>query len=82
MPTARSVRGDAQAGRRVALGIEVDQQDLLIIGGERGRQVDRGRGFADAPLLVRDRENAHTQCRRRFVEDNLIRLWEGHGGGH
>ena len=43
---------DAETGRGVALRIEVDHQHLLPDGGERGAEVDRRRGLADAALLV------------------------------
>src|SRR5690606_20247966 len=49
---------DAEPGRGVALRIEVDDQDLAIGRGERGRQVDRGGGLADTALLVRDGDDA------------------------
>ncbi len=48
---------DAHAGRRVALGIEVDDQDAVIELGERRAQVHRRRGLADPTLLVRDRDD-------------------------
>ena len=49
---------DAQARRRIALRIEIDQQDLLADGGERGAQIDGCRRFADAALLVGHHEHA------------------------
>ena len=49
---------DAEAGRGVALRIEIDDQYLLADGGERGAEIDRGRGLADAALLVGDRQDA------------------------
>ncbi len=42
-----------QPGGRVALGIEIQNNNPLTDGGERGRQIDGGRGLAHAPLLVR-----------------------------
>ena len=41
-------------GRGVALGIEVDHQDPVALLGEGRSEVHRGRGLADAPLLVGD----------------------------
>ena len=49
---------DAEAGRGIALRIEIDDQDFLADGGERGAEIDRGRGFADAAFLVGDGEHA------------------------
>ena len=49
---------DAEAGRGVALRIEIDDQHVLADRGERGAEIDRGRGFADAALLVGDRQDA------------------------
>ena len=62
---------DAEPGRGVALRIEVDDQHVLADGGERGAEIDRGRGLADAALLVGDRQHpraagagsARTACR-------------------
>src|SRR5205823_9030030 len=46
-----------ETARRVALGIEIDEQDPLLCHGERGGHVHCRGGLADAALLVRDREN-------------------------
>ena len=54
MPDCRSVMPKRRA--RVALGIEVDDERLESLHRERGREVDRGGGFAHAALLVRDGE--------------------------
>ena len=43
---------DAQPDRQRALRVEVDQQHLAAVLGQRGTQVDRRRGLADAALLV------------------------------
>ena len=45
-------------GRGVALRIEIDDQDILADGGERGAEIDGGRRLADAALLVGDGEDA------------------------
>jgi len=49
---------DAEPGRGVALRIEIDDQHVFADGGERGAEIDRGRGLADAALLVGDRQHA------------------------
>ena len=46
-----------EADRERALGVEVDEQHLAAELGERGAQVDRGRGLADATLLVAHRDD-------------------------
>src|SRR5438046_6871459 len=43
---------DPQAGRRVALRVEVDEQGRALRESEAGREVDSGRGLAHAALLV------------------------------
>jgi len=43
---------DPEAGRGIALRIEIDNQDVFADGRERGAEIDGGRGLADAPLLV------------------------------
>ena len=45
-------------GGRVALRVEVDHQDPVAQVREGRAQADRGRGLADAALLVRDRDDA------------------------
>ncbi len=61
---------DAEPGRGVALRIEVDDEHALADGGERGAEIDRGRGLADAALLVGDRQHPR---RRRGVRFRLAR---------
>ena len=61
---AAGVPSDTQAGRGIALGIEVDQQHLLLHRGESGRQVDRRRRFSDPALLVGDRDDPPRHVRR------------------
>ena len=48
---------DAQAGRGVPLGVEVDHQHPVAELGERGAQVHGGGRLAHAPLLVGDGED-------------------------
>src|ERR1700710_2740356 len=50
---------DAHAGRGIALRIEVDQQHPAAGRGERGGEVDRGRGLADPAFLVCNRDPDH-----------------------
>jgi hypothetical protein len=40
--------------RAVALGVEVDEENLFSAIGTRGGEIDRGRGLAHAPFLVGD----------------------------
>ena len=44
----------ADAAGQVALGIDIDEQNLASVGGEGRGKVDGGRGLADAALLVGD----------------------------
>jgi len=39
------------------LRVEIDDQDALTDRRKRRRKVDRGRGLADAPFLIRYRNN-------------------------
>src|SRR5262249_39703519 len=61
------IRGDiarlarnAKTGRGIALRIEIDQQDMLAGGGERRREIDRGRCLADPALLIGDGDDPDT----------------------
>ena len=65
LPTAAV---DAEAGRGIALRVEIDDQHLLADGGERGAEIDRRRRLADAALLVGDRKHP-----RRLGELHLRR---------
>ena len=49
---------NAETGRRVALRIKIDDQHPLADGGQSGAQIDRGRGLADATLLIGERQDA------------------------
>ena len=42
----------ADAAREVRLRVHVDEEDALLGERERGGEVDRGRGLADAALLI------------------------------
>ena len=48
---------DAEGRRRVALRVEVDHEHVRAGAGQCGGEVHRGRGLADAALLVGDRED-------------------------
>src|SRR5581483_6460551 len=48
---------DAEARARVPLRIEIDDENPFADGGERGAEVDRGRGLADAAFLVGESEH-------------------------
>ena len=54
---------DAEAGGGIALGVEIDDQNPFADRGERGAEIDGGRGLADAPLLVGDGEHARRRTR-------------------
>ena len=49
---------DAETGRGVALRIEIDDQHALADRSERGAEIDRRGGLADAALLVGERQDA------------------------
>ena len=59
----RASGGNAEAGRGVALRIEIDHQHLLADRGERRAEIDGGRRLADAALLVGDGENPNPDWR-------------------
>ena len=50
------------ATRQIGLGIEVNEQDGLVRHRERGGEIDGGRGFGDAALLVGDGDDARIVC--------------------
>ena len=69
---------DAEAGRGVALRIEIDDQHALADGGERRAEIDRRRGLADAALLVGDGEHARRFGRLgAFGQDDDLRIGLG-----
>ena len=51
------VRVEAEPDRQRALRVEVDEQHLAAVLRQRGAEVDRGRGLADATLLVAHRDH-------------------------
>ena len=69
---------DAEAGRGVALGIEIEDEHPLADRGQRGAKVDGGGGLADAALLVRHGENARTRPAVGLANEGLG-LGLGHG---
>ena len=52
------VMADPQAGAGIAMGVQVDDQDVLPDRGKRRPQIDRRGCFADAAFLIGDRDNA------------------------
>ena len=50
--------GDAKAGGGIALRVGVDDQDLKVVGGKGGGQVDGGGGFSDSAFLVGNGEDS------------------------
>jgi hypothetical protein len=54
---------DTEAGRRIALRVQVDDQRRLTHGGEGSTEIDRGRGFAYAAFLIGDDQNAGSLTR-------------------
>ena len=50
---------DSKAGRGIALRIEIDDEHTFSDRGERGSEIDRGRGFADPAFLIGKHEYAH-----------------------
>ena len=60
------------------MGIEIDDQHALADGGQCGAEIDRGRGLADATLLVGERQDARMTGR----EQRLILLINMINYGH
>src|SRR4029078_5180390 len=58
----RRLSFETNAAGKVCLRIEVDEQDALADEGERGGEIDGGGGLADAPFLVRNRNNSRHFC--------------------
>ena len=54
---------DAEAGRGIALRVEVDDQHVLADSGERGAEIYGGRGFPDAAFLIGHRQDASVPYR-------------------
>jgi hypothetical protein len=57
---------------------EVDDQHVLADGGERGAEIDGGRGLADATLLVGDRQDPRPT---RLAADGRLFKGDDLGGG-
>jgi hypothetical protein len=53
-PAAGALPFQTDTTREIALRIDVHQEHTLTSERDRRRQVDRGRGLADAPLLIGD----------------------------
>ena len=56
--------GEAERRRRVALRVEVEDQDAQAVQGQRGGDVDRRRRLSDAALLVGHRQDPGHRRRR------------------
>jgi hypothetical protein len=65
---------EPDATRRVPLWVAVDEKGPLLGDGEAGGEVDGGRRLADAPFLVRDRDDAG------HLVLAVMRGWEAEGG--
>jgi hypothetical protein len=50
---------DSKAGRGIALRIEIDDEHPFSDRGERGSEINRGRGFANPAFLIGKHEYAH-----------------------
>src|SRR6267154_5787839 len=48
---------DTESGGRIALRIEIDDQHILTDGGQCCAEIDGGSGLANAPLLIRQRQD-------------------------
>src|SRR6266704_3497989 len=55
---------DTEAGGRIALRIEIDDQHILTDGSQRCAEIDGCGGLADAALLIRQRQDARMVGRR------------------
>src|SRR5262245_45660893 len=66
----------ADSTRQVCLGVDIDEEDPLVGQGERRGQVDRGRGLADATLLIRDRNDlCHKLYRQNYLAIDRLIMW-------
>ena len=78
---------DAEGRGGVALRVDIDDQDVQSGGSQRGSDVDRGGGLADAALLVGDREDAGLLRLGKFPAQEpfaalvLVRELAGDGAG-
>ena len=70
-----AVRFEAEVGRGMRLGVEIQHADPFTLPGEGRRQVDRRGGFPDAALLINDRYPSHD------IPRNLVEWGEYHGHG-
>ena len=58
---------NAEAGRGIALRIEIDDQHALADGGQRRGEIDRGGGLAHAALLVGESQDTGRQIGLQVV---------------
>ena len=81
---SRVASGDAETGRGVALRVEVDHQHPVAERRQRGAEVDRGRGLADAALLVGDGKDMGfgPGCQTRSIApiSTMAAFWLGQAG--
>ena len=67
---------DAGAHRRVALRIEVHDEDALANARQAGRQVDASGGFADAAFLVGNAKNSgHAGFQGKRLRGRIGEMW-------
>lgn len=77
---------NAEAGAGIALRVQINDQNLFADGGQCRCQIDRRRRFADAPLLVRYRDDPifcakHVSARQSLSSSRKIcdlehnRIW-------
>ena len=69
---------DAKAGAGVALRVEIDDENAVPRRCQCGRQIDGGRGLADAALLIGDGDDPSAAQDRNGARLNLSR-GEAHG---
>src|SRR6478752_8042395 len=68
---------DAKPGARIPLRVEVDDHHAFADCRKRSAEIDRGRGLADAALLVGERDHPHSarseRVHRAFAFERLAR---------
>ena len=73
--------GDAQRGAGVALRVQIDDERLESLDGQRGGQVHRGGRLAHAALLVGDREKSAMARAGQWRVGGVQHLHRALGGG-
>ena len=69
---------DAETRRGIALRIEIDDQNIFADRGERGAEIDGGRGLTDAALLIGDGKDARGPG--RLGRERAVRCGKGNHG--